>query len=230
MVQDIFQDDPPLRAAFLNSLSPARFQPYKMAANNDELLGIAFYKWNLELGQSLWPSLQAWEVCLRNKLNNFLCWKYLPHWPYDETRALRQLKANDRRKVHEARERQQQAFKLSQAPTSAIVADIAAGFWVSLLSGAYDIPFQWRSNLRRIFPHDRSLVRQDAWTRCDDMLDLRNRIAHHEPILGMRLPELHERLGQTVAAMCAGTAAYCGTVCKFDSVWSARPKRVTQAA
>jgi hypothetical protein len=224
-MQDVFENLPVLREGFVNSLSAPRFQTYKQAAHGDSLLAIDLYTWNACLAQSLWPSIQVWEICLRNKLNNFLCWRYSPSWPYDEQRALRQLKAPDRRKLEEARERQQIKFRLKRAPTPAIVADLSVGFWVSLLSGAYAIPFVWRSNLHRIFPQNKSLELSEARRLCDEILELRNRIAHHEPILNFQLERRHESLNQIVAAMCPGSATYCAALCTFKQVWLARPSR-----
>jgi hypothetical protein len=103
------------------------------------------------------------------------------------------------------------------------VADLSSGFWVSLLSGSYDVPFLWRSNLRRIFPNDPTLQRAEAWKACDGLLDLRNRIAHHEPILHLPLPWHYAELGRIVAAMCEGTSAYCSSSCSFAECWSRRP-------
>jgi hypothetical protein len=227
-MQEQFLDSEPLRKAFINSLSAERFATYNRMAKGDELTAIKIYRWNSELSQSLWFPLQAWEICLRNKLNNFLCWKFNKNWPYDTGRALRQLKVGDQRRLSEARERQEQARKVRPAPLGAIVADLSSGFWVSLLSGGYDVPFVWRSNLPRIFPNDRTLQRPDAWGACDRLLDLRNRIAHHEPILHMPLPQRHAELGRIVAAMCQGTSAYCASSCSFAECWARWPSLLTK--
>jgi len=222
-MQDIFGDDLELRKLFIKSLSHERLSRYRTIAHGDEIRAIRLYKWNSDLSQSLGHSMQAWEICLRNKLNAFLCWRYNSNWPYDETRAVRQMKGNDARRVREARERQERDRRMTQAPLGAIVADLAAGFWVSLLGTSYDVPFSWTANLKRVFPHDRALDRRDAWTICDELLDLRNRIAHHEPILHLPLEQRHRDLARIIAAMCPGTHAYCQGCCSFWDVWRRRP-------
>jgi hypothetical protein len=55
-------------------------------------------------------------------------------------------------------------------------------FGVSLLNKSYDVPFVWRHNLSRIFPGEKALTRDEASRLCDGRLDLRNLVAHHEPI------------------------------------------------
>lgn len=223
-MQDIFLHDESLRRNFIRSLSIERFATYTRLAHSDELRSIRLYKWNVDLAQALWPTLQAWEVCLRNRLNDFLCWKYSNNaWPYDTVKAVRQLKANDQRRLKEARERQERKRHVRQAPLGAIVADLSPGFWVSLLSGAYDVPFVWRANLGRIFPNEPTMARRAAWKFCNDLLDLRNRIAHHEPILHLPLEQRYADLDRIIAAMCSGTSAYCQSFCSFQEMLARRP-------
>lgn len=222
-MQELFEINPELRKVFIKSLSPERFSRYRTIAHGDETRAVSLYKWNSDLSQSLYHSMQAWEICLRNRLNSFLRWKYNNNWPYDETRAVRQMKSNDARRVREARERQERGRRMAQAPLGAIVADLAAGFWVSLLGKSYDVPFSWPTNLRRVFPHDKALDRRNAWAICDELLDLRNRIAHHEPILHLPLEQRHRDLSRIIAAMCPGTQAYCQGCCSFRDVWRRRP-------
>ena len=71
--------------------------------------------------------------------------------------------------------------------TDAIVADLSAGFWGSLLTRRYDVRFTWRYNLGRIFPNAAGLTRGAVWPICDGLLDLRNRVAHHKPIFHLPL-------------------------------------------
>lgn len=210
--------------AFRSTISESRFARYLSEAKDDFQLAADLYHWNLELSKSLYNSLHMWEVALRNKLNNFLCWKFNPTWPYDTQRALRQMTDNDRRKVTEAISRQRQSRGIQQVPTDAIVADLSAGFWVSLLNKSYEVPFSWRYNITRIFPHDRSIGRVEAADLCDKLLDLRNRAAHHEPIYHLRLPDRRADLGKLLSAMDAVTSAYVNASCTFSAVWADKPQ------
>lgn len=221
-MQATFGENISLLDDFKNSISLPRFLTYKNIANGDELRAIELYQWNARLSQSLYIYLQGWEVCLRNKLNSFLVWKHNSNWPYDD-RAVRQLNGNDTRRLREAKSRQEAQRKLKAAPTSAIVADLSAGFWVSQMSSGYDIPYSWRYNLPRVFPHDKVLEPRSAWAICNDMLTLRNRVAHHEPVLQLPLDQRVRDLKRVVAAMCPATYAYCEISCSFDDVWRARP-------
>lgn len=221
-MQETFGENVDLRESFKKSLSSPRFLTYLKVAGSDDLKAIELYQWNAKLSQSMYIYLQGWEVCLRNKLNDFLSWKYNSNWPYDP-RAIRQLNGNDKRRLQEAKDRQESQRCTAPAPISAIVADLSAGFWVSLLSKNYEIPFAWRYNLKRVFPIDAALTRRPSWEICNDMLNLRNRVAHHEPIFTLPLSQQFRDLQRIVAAMCPATHAYCEASCSFEHVLLHRP-------
>ncbi len=209
---------------FRTTLSEARLARYLGEANGDFSKAIEYYFWNTELSKSLYGTLQMWEVALRNRLNSFLCWKYTAAWPYDNARALRQLTSNERRKVADCIDRQKQIRGISQIPTDALVADLSAGFWVALLNASYDVPFAWRYNLRRVFPHDASLDRLTASELCSHLLDLRNRVAHHEPIYHLKLADRRKDLSRVLGAMCPAAERYATAICTVDAVLNQRHK------
>ena len=222
-MQEKFRSDAVLVQKFKASLSQQRFSTYMRAHNNDEVGAIAIYQWNSRLSQALYIYLQTWEICLRNKLNDFLSWKYNPSWPYDNSRAVRQLKNNDKKRLLETIERQQRERKMSPVSTSAIVADLSAGFWVSQLSSSYEIPYKWRHNVARVFPNEKTMDAATAWKICDDLLTLRNRVAHHEPIFHLPLLDRRSELARMVAAMCDASSTFAEATCNFASVWKDRP-------
>jgi hypothetical protein len=126
-------------------------------------------------------------------------------------------------KVNEAIERQRQRRGIVSVPTDVIVADLSAGFWVSLLGKSYDIPFVWRKNLARIFPGEEGITREIAAQLCDGPLDLRNRVAHHEPIYHLPLEDLRRDLFRLIRAMCPVAHTYAGATCTFDQVCAKKP-------
>ena len=222
-MQDFSKLSPDIVNSMKQSLSGPRFGRYKASCGGDEEAAIKLYQWNSLVSQSLYVYTQSWEICLRNKLNDFLCWKYSEAWPYDRLRAVRNLKSDNQRRLRETVTRQESSRGISPVPTSVIVADLSAGFWVSLLSSSYDVPYTWRYNLRRVFPHDTALDREAAWEICDNTLTLRNRIAHHEPIYDLPLESTYRELQRVVAAMCPGTHAFADASCTFRAIFARRP-------
>lgn len=221
-MQAIFLDNEEAIKAFRKTISEARFSRYLKMADGDAEHALELYHWNAKLSQSLYLPLQMWEISLRNKLNNFLIWKSNSKWPYD-SRVVRNLKSNEVRRLQATISREAQRRKVGIVPTDAIVADLSAGFWVALLTKGYDVPFAWRYNLARIFPNDPSPDRQAISSSCDQLLDLRNRIAHHEPILHLPLADLRSSAEGLISAMCSSALQYSNSACTFANVWAARP-------
>lgn len=221
--QEHFFSDRAKVTAFRLSLSEARFSRYLSAANGDEMAAAKLYAWNGRLSQSLYLPLQTWEIALRNRINEFLCWKYNQNWPSDTDRAVRQLASPEARKLRAAVNRQEQRREITKASTDDIVADLSAGFWVGLLTKSYEIPFSWRNNLIRIFPNDKALTREIAAGECNEMLDLRNRIAHHEPIFHLALQGRHNVLMRLLSAMHGISHDYTLVSCNFQEIWQNTP-------
>ncbi|MEM5492467.1 hypothetical protein [Hoeflea sp. AS16] len=226
-MQDIFKDNPDGRSEFIALASRERFARYLQATNGDEAKAVALYCWNMRIGQSLYVYLHCWEIALRNRCNGFLSWKYNKNWPYDDARFFRNLTTDDKRRLSETKARQERDRKSKPASTPAIVADLSAGFWVSQLSKRYEIPYVWRHNLSRVFPHDKALDRQAVWEKCNGLLTLRNRIAHHEPIHGLPLQELYADLQTLVGAMCPATRHFAEASCNFKETWELWHPQVT---
>lgn len=218
-MQEIFGENVQTRHDFISLISKERFARYLAASDGDEARAVSLYCWNMRVAQSLYVYLQCWEVALRNRFNGFLSWKYNASWPYDDARFVRNLTNDDKRRLSETKSRQERDRRVSPVSTPAIVADLSAGFWVSLLSKRYDIPYVWRHNIRRVFPHDQTLDRQAAWAKCDRILTLRNRVAHHEPIYSLPLQDLYQDLEQLVGAMCPATKEFAQASCNFRQVW-----------
>jgi hypothetical protein len=127
----------------------------------------------------------------------------------------------DRDRVSEAITRQRQRRSADPVPLDAIVADLSAGFWTALLAGRYDVPFSWRYNLARVLPKEPKLTRAEASKKCDALRELRNRIAHHEPILHLPLSDHWDDIKRLVDAMCPGA----GGLFSGDMHVQRRPER-----
>lgn len=217
VLQAIFLKDEANVDAFVESISSARLGRYLHVSNKNTRQAIDLYCLNGKLSQAFYLLIQMWEVCLRNRIDAFLRWKYTDNWPQDQ-RLRRNLQKNDLRRLIEAIDRQS-ALRGQLPATNAVVADLSAGFWVGLLSKSYDVPFTWRYNIRRIFPQNVAESRVSAFDICSDLLDLRNRIAHHEPIYHLPLDDKRTQLMDQLRGMCPASHAYAEHFCTFSPLW-----------
>jgi len=93
-----------------------------------------------------------------------------------------------------------------------IVAELSFGFWERLLAHGppgklnYEMAL-WRPAIHRAFPNSR-LRRVDVHKRFPGLRDLRNRIAHHEPIFGRPLAIEYQTIFDVIGWMCADTRSW----------------------
>lgn len=208
----------------MSTLSSARMARYVELARGKGCHPLDLYLHNERLSASLQFILSMWEVVLRNRLSAFLSWKYSADWPYQD-RLLRQLAREDAERLIDSRKRQAADRKVPRATTDSIVADLSVGFWVSLLTRHYEVPFAWRrgGNLSRVFPNRPDYSLTDVQPLLGQLRTLRNRAAHREPILSMDLPRLKTAALELTSAMCSDTGAFVRANCDFDECWRTGP-------
>jgi hypothetical protein len=79
----------------------------------------------------------------------------------------------------------------------------------------------WRSTLHEIAsrPDGKSLTRKDFSGPLTPIRILRNRIAHHEPILSWNLRKHHDRMIELTGWLSPAAAAWCREHDRFDKVY-----------
>jgi hypothetical protein len=219
-MQDKFWESGVDLGAIVQSASRSRLSKYLQKTGGDIHKALQIYHWNSMLSQSLYFPLQHWEITLRNKLNEFLIYKYGPAWPTNSN-LRRNLAGQDRQRLDEVVERLAGKLAPAQPTTDQIVADLSAGFWVSQFSSRYKAHYNWTNNLKfRIFVHNTKISSELAHQYCSDLLKLRNRVAHHEPILHLPLVQMRENLITILAGMCTATSQYVEAACTFKTLWT----------
>lgn len=193
-------------AALERSVTPVRLSTYVAAAGGDVRRGRELYIWDRDLSAAFFRDLAILEVALRNAMNDRLTerwgddWYANPEVPLDD-RSTRQLNAAWNR--------------ITGDPTPGkLIAQCMFGFWRGLLDkgdhvgkpprrSRCDYEVLWRGVLDRAFPGGRVQARKDGtrWARdyaravVSRVNDLRNRIAHHEPLVnGFPLTGQNQRL------------------------------------
>ena len=198
-------------AALDRSITPTRLGTYLSAAGRDSDLARELYLWDRELAVAFLADLAILEVALRNAMAARLAIEWGPEWyanpemPLDD-RSLNALHV---------------AWRRIGEPKNAdkLVAQCMFGFWRGLLDrGDYagkeprrtrcDYERLWRGVLDKAFPGVRTVARSDGarWNReyaltvVSRINELRNRVAHHEPLInGMPLKGQKTRISATDA-------------------------------
>ena len=172
--------------ALERALSAERLSTYLAAASGDHAAALRLYTWNTDISAALYGPLQALEIVVRNAFHRELAAVYGPAW-YDDPRV--PLTPFARARVDDAKD----ALRRTGRPLDPgrIVAELSFGFWERLLTRGphgklnYEMAL-WRRALHRAFPNSRR-PRVEVHKPIPALRDLRNRIAHHEPIFARPL-------------------------------------------
>lgn len=206
---------------FERIVSRQRLQKYRRATKTKQE-SVALYLWNVALSEALYPPLHFFEVAFRNTVHQALT-AYTsnnPRWFMDAsvlTQERHQRQVQDaiaelykKRKGHLLGHETDENYPKEP---HRVIAELSLGFWINLFSNPYTSTIV-QATIPAIFPHGpkEAVVdrRQDIiYPRLREVLDLRNRIFHHEPIYhwtyvagSTSLIARHRNLCEVIAWMC----------------------------
>jgi hypothetical protein len=193
--------------ALIRAISPNRLQTYTAAAASTSADVLDLYVWDRDLAAAAMADIAILEVAMRNAMNGAL--ERLagrPDW-YAVDIGL------DNRSKKSVTKAWGQVPAGRRVP-GRVVAQLMFGFWRDLLEAGGAIgegPLQttavyedlWRRQIRTAFPGGRAIARAEGasftrpWTLAvvKEVHALRNRAAHHEPLVnGLPMPGENRRL------------------------------------
>lgn len=203
------------------TLSRARLDTFLKLADRD---GEArtfdeLYALNMQYSKELYVVLAGLEVTVRNSFHA-ACREFAQK---EDWLSLEILKNKHKKQVDEAirhliREKQN-AYVFDD-----IIAQLNYGFWVNLCNQPYDSSL-WRGGLYRCFPAlGQKPRRKDIRERLERTLQLRNKIAHLEPIIKREelLIQEYRNISELLYSMCPQTQEWFAQSCNFEEIWNNR--------
>ena len=174
-----------------NLLSAPRFSTYRRYSNDNCEEALRLYLWNLRISSALIVPLHIMEVALRNAIADAITAVYGEAWPHS-TNFICSLPNPKQRQFYNPQE-QLKKLKKKHSKPGKIVADLSLVFWERMLARRYYNNI-WKKNFREVFPHapeeqDIQDLQCTLSQRVEKCRELRNRIAHHEPIFMYDLSE-----------------------------------------
>lgn len=172
---------------FEQLLSKPRLGRYLIATQGNKVKAVRLYKYNLRLSQSLFGVISMFEIALRNAIDKHYQEQFnQPDWLKDNILS-KGLLYHPTLKNHSGRFEQAEKVKSTinslrkNYSHDKVVAGLSFGFWRYMFSG---IQFNVFGNtLLQIFPNRPKGVNQKyIYQKLTEINNLRNRIAHHEPI------------------------------------------------
>lgn len=194
----------------IDALSAARFATYATWAGNDTNLALRLYSYNTTLSATLYSPLHMLEVTLRNTIDRQMVQSYGPDWLDGQTVALTHYQTTS---IATARQTvQRQGKVLAHDP---VIAELNFGFWTSLFGHAS--AHLW-SALRPIF-NTKGLQRKGIAGILSELRELRNRIAHHEPIIGQPLDDRYAKICKVTGWMEPDAEVWINQVSTWPAVY-----------
>jgi len=214
--------------ALTQSLSAERIRPYIARAGGSKVRAIWLYERNTAMSEALYGVIQGVEVSLRNAIHRELSTRFGATWP-----DIVQLEQPQRDKLTIAKS-EITRDKRSVTP-GALVAQLSLGFWTSLISAVYEKQF-WVPCLHRAFPNalqrkttadgtarSAPIGRKEIFEQLDKIRNVRNRIAHHEPILKLDLPKLYSESITVISWVCPVSSDWVRATNCFNTRFHEKP-------
>lgn len=208
--------------ALRRTVSTPRWRTYLIAAGFREEVAHSLYLWNAAIGQSFHFPLQAAEVALRNVVNDALVDVAGPGWWNDaEGRVL--LGRERCEDIDKCANRLRRKYG-REPDTGQIVASLTLGFWAAMLKREYNRRI-WDAHTRDAFPQlgPNESIRHVSGM-ANDIQDLRNRIFHHEPLIGRDLSGDYGNILRLVGWICPITRDWVRHHATVPGVIRLRPR------
>ncbi len=156
------------------------------------------------------------EVALRNRIHAVMTEAHHDAWFHDGQLLLGEWQPSQLAKAVEDIEKERK-----EVTPGRIVAALTFSFWTSMFGKDYET--LWQTTLHRIGrrPNGKGLRRKDFSTALTPIRTLRNRIAHHEPIIAWNLPKHYASILELTDWLSPAAAAWCRAHSRFDQVYPA---------
>lgn len=195
----------------LKSISSERLSTYMKQVNNDHINALKLYICNIKLSESFYTPLQGLEITLRNAVHNKLSKHFGTDWL---TSGKFPFEYEQKIKIDEITNKLRNNCTIPKT-----IAELNLGFWVGLFGRKYEE--HWRHCLRQTFKvNNGTLRRKDLYQDLNDIRQLRNRIAHHEPIFHKDLVGYYESIIKIIFLLCPETSLWIADNSNFLEVYN----------
>jgi hypothetical protein len=217
-----------LLATFKKRFSEARLDPYEVAAHDDPELTVALYDWNIQIGSAFFEDIGIVEVLLRNALDKTLREQYQSHpdsepW-YHQNGVLLQAQGAA---VDEAIKHLDDEY--GDPEQDDVIAALSFGLWRSLFTPGYQRLWPTLKEAFVYLPPRVSIRQADMCDHVSDLHELRNGIAHHDPIFNWNFEASVTNLKRVAEPICPKTYGWMNQRSRVRDLLAADPRRAERS-
>lgn len=188
----------------IDTLTKPRLSKYLRAMNSQEQQALRLYVLNTKVSAAFLADLHYVEIALRNKFDLELTAGFGAHW----FTAAPFLALIDQRSQGILQKAQKDAAKhwpkTLAVPPGKVIAELSFGFWHNLTDSRLEHTL-WVPYLHKAFRSRTAPKRAVFNQKLEKIRQLRNRVAHHEPIFHLNLLRVHEILSEVMEMLCPPT-------------------------
>jgi len=195
------------------ALSLERFGRYVAWAGGDRRRAVELYSLNARISEALYIPIHGLEIALRNRIHTVMSEAEGERW-FEVDGLL--LAPHQKDQLATAIAEIEEDGK--EASAGRVVAALTFSFWTAMLSPVYEA--LWRSTLNRIAETEegKRLPRKSFTRPLTQIRLLRNRTAHHEPILHWNLAKHHRNIVQLTGWLSPAVSQWVALMDRFDAV------------
>jgi hypothetical protein len=208
--------------AIMRSISKQRMEAFLLATEHNAERAIRMYVWNLRVSAGFFELLALVEVIVRNAVGEQLrLWTQRSDFGgawFDNRHGY--LRAQAVAAVTNAKERMRKEHR--SVTDGALLSALPFGFWRLLLSSRYKTTL-WPFALQYAFPNLAPATPNELFRAVAQLHVLRNRIAHHEPILRRDLAADYAACRFVLGAVSQEVADWATQHTRVSTVLAQRP-------
>jgi hypothetical protein len=186
-------------------------------------MALRLYIWNIRLCEALYLPLQFAEVAARNAIQIPIGKRFGPSW-YINQKFINLLPERMKFELSETLRLEIAKRGADALKQDHIIAGLSFGFWVSLMTSAYDKQL-WMHGITSSFPGAAPTDgRQAIHARLDDMRKFRNDVAHHVAIFDRSPQREFQNALRLTEMVCSETHWLSAETSRVSAIINERPK------
>lgn len=199
-------------------LPAPRFAPYQQESLGDDKDADRLYEWHARMSSACMELLSHFEVILRHSIDSTLAVHFsessrgIP-WFLMNTSLAKGLEE----KIRDAR---QDSARFNFESRDQIVSRLTFGFWTNMLSKKRDE--LWQTALHNAFPNARR-PRSEVMSHVEGIRKFRNRVAHHDSLLGVDIPFEIDRIFLVTGWINSSAENWLREISKCHETYDSRP-------
>jgi len=181
------------------------------AAAGNKRRATELYGWNARISAALLLPMHFAEITGRNVVHDALTEVYGPRWPWNPT-FRGSLPSPPR--GYNARQNLEQTARY-QGSTGKVITELKFVFWQTMFTASNHVRI-WDQRIAQLLPNAGAVagtssevaLRERIYADLDAIRDVRNRVAHHEPIHARSLDADLQRMLDLIDLRCTATGSW----------------------